>query len=213
MRLPVSGPSSDLPEEVKGTPFLQAKGEKQNNETALVAEESAAEIVSIATTDVDVYKSKASWPKSWLSHLNVSLVDKETLTSHDAWLSDAIINAAQTLLKSDNPFLSGLQNVNLGLTGSYAVETGEFIQILHNGCDHCNVISTIGVKHPIVNIFDSLYYSCTIHTKLQIAGLLSSPEPAIKLQYMDVQKLLGKADCGLFAVAFAVTLADAPSRR
>ena len=88
----MSGPSSDLPEEVKETPFLQARGEKQNNETGLIAEES--EIVNIAKIDVNVYNSKADWPKSWLSHLNVSLVDKETRS----WCMT--VNAAETLLKS-----------------------------------------------------------------------------------------------------------------
>ena len=111
----------------------------------------------------------------------MNLVDKETLTSHDAWLSDAVIKAAQTLPK----FLSGL-------TWKLCCIYRRIHTNLHNGRDHWNVISTIGVKHPIVNIFYSLYCSCTIHTKLQIAGLLSLTEPAIKLQYVDVQKRVGQ---------------------
>ena len=115
------------------------------------------------------------------------------------------MNAAQTILKKENPFVSGLQNVNLGLNNDYDVETGEFVQILHNGHGHWHVISTIGVKHPTVNIFDSMYSHCSNHSKVQIASILAIKEPVIR--HMDVQMQSGKDDCGLFAIAFAATLA------
>ena len=57
-------------------------------------------------------------------------VDREILKSPCAWLSDAIINAAQILLKRGNPMVAGLQNVNLGQTNSFTIQTGECIQIL-----------------------------------------------------------------------------------
>ena len=87
------------------------------------------------------------------------------------------------------------------------METGEFVQILHNGHGHWHVISTIGLKHPTVNIFDSMYSHCLNHSKVQIASILATKEPAIRLQYMDVQMQPGKADCGLFAIALAATIA------
>ena len=51
--------------------------------------------------------------------------------------------------------------MNLGLNNSFDVETAEFVQILHNGQGHWQVISTIGVNHPSVNIFDSIYRHCS----------------------------------------------------
>ena len=56
------------------------------------------------------------------------------------------MNAAQTVLKKENPFVFGLQNVNLELNSDYDVETVEFVQILHNGHGHWHVISTNWIK-------------------------------------------------------------------
>ena len=69
--------------------------------------------------------------------------------SAQTWLSDTIFNAAQQLLKSSN-VITGIQNVLLGQTHSFAVELGEFVQILHS---HWHIVSTIGTKHAEVNIF------------------------------------------------------------
>ena len=57
-----------------------------------------------------------------------------------AWLSDAIINAAQILLKRGIPMVAGLQNVNLGQTNSLTIQTGECIQILHTREGHWHII-------------------------------------------------------------------------
>ena len=156
----------------------------------------------------DCMLNKDWWPKSWLPDLHLTEADRTRLTSPNAWLSDSIINAAQALLKTANPSMCGLQNVNLGQSNSYDVQRGEFVQIIHNGKDHWQVISTVGIKHPSVNVFDSLYCFCSDHSKVQIASLLLTNEHVIKLKYIDVQKQFGKADCGLFAVAFAVTLVN-----
>ena len=59
--------------------------------------------------------------------------DKAILKSSNAWLSDSIRNAAQLLLKGEMHWLEGLQNVNFGLTNSFEVETGDFVQIIHTG--------------------------------------------------------------------------------
>ena len=158
------------------------------------------------TIDVDAYQPNEKWPNDWVTEIKLTEADRRTLMSSSAWISDAVINAAQTLLKKETPYVSGLQNVNLGLNNSFDVETGEFVQILHNGQNHWQVISTIGVNHPSVNIFNSMYCHCSTHTKVQIESILATKEPAIRLQYIDVQMQSGQADCGLFAIAFAATL-------
>lgn len=42
--------------------------------------------------------------------------------------------------------------------------------------------------------------------KTQIANLLATAQPAIKLNFMDVQMQSGGYDCGLFAIVFATVL-------
>ena len=78
--------------------------------------------------------------------------------------------------------VSALLNVNQGLTKGFAVESGEFVQILHTGCGHWHVISTI---HPEVNIFESTYCTCSDQSKMQIATATKTPAP--QLQYLEVQ--------------------------
>ena len=111
--------------------------------------------------------------------------DKEVLLSNSAWLSDAIVNAAQELLRKGNPSVVGLQNVNLGLTRTFDIQTGEFVQILHTGHSHWHTVSTIGTKIPEVNVYDSMYCFCSNHSKVQIASILETKHPAIRLNYLD----------------------------
>ena len=81
----------------------------------------------------DSQSGKSEWPTSWIPSLNMPQSDKAILKSSNAWLSDSIINAAQLLLRRGNALVGGLQNVNFGLTSSFEVETGEFVQIIHTG--------------------------------------------------------------------------------
>ena len=106
--------------------------------------------------------------------------DKAILKSSNAWLSDSIRNAAQLLLKGEMHWLEGLQNVNFGLTNSFEVETGDFVQIIHTGEGHWQVVSTIGTQHPDVNVFDRMYCHCSEHSKVQISNLLMKKKNTIR---------------------------------
>ena len=123
---------------------------------------------------------------------------REVLLSHTAWLNDDIVNAVLKLLRKANPAVPGLQDVCCGLTMNFDVEPGEFVQILHTGHGHWNTISTIGMKHAEVQVFDSVYMCVPTIAKAQIAVLLTTEEPSIKLNFMDVQMQSGGYDCGLF---------------
>ena len=52
-------------------------------------------------------------------------------------------------------------------------------------------------------MFDSMYMCLPTKVKAQIATLLATEQPAIKVNYMDVHMQSGGYDCGLFAIAFA----------
>lgn len=119
-----------------------------------------------------------------------------TLTEHDsaiikngAWLNDKIINAAQLLMKHDKDLLpvGGFQNTLLGQTPTFDVLTDESIQILHSGGDHWLTISTVGVPHPVVQVYDSLPGRLPLSTLQQIAALLYTKEKEIIIEYASVQ--------------------------
>ena len=96
----------------------------------------------------------------------------------------------------------------LGLTLSYAIQTEEFIQVLHTGCRHWVTVSTIGCREGEINIFDSYSPALTSHLMNHIAALLATPNATINMKYMDAQMQCGSADCGIFAIEFATTLAN-----
>ena len=103
-------------------------------------------------------------------------------------LTDDLINAAQGLLKSQFPHINGLQEVGLGQTLSFAIQTEEFIQILHTGYCHWVTVSTIGCKDGEINIFDSFPAALTSDLMNQIAALLATPKDTIKVKYIDILK-------------------------
>ena len=90
----------------------------------------------------------------WLLSLDLSHNDKEILLSPTAWTIDTMVNAAQLLLRQQFPKFPG---VSLSQTMALNVCASEFVQILHTSQDHWLTVSTIGVKHPTVKIYDSLF--------------------------------------------------------
>lgn len=136
----------------------------------------------------------------WLPFLNLSHKDKEILLSPTAWISDSIVNAAQQLLREQFPQLPGLQDVSLGVTMAFNIMPGEFLQILHTSQDHWLTISTIGVKHPIVKIYDSLFNYLPNLAKAQIASLLCSKQDIIEAHIMDVKLQVCKIRNMIFLV-------------
>jgi Ulp1 family protease len=136
--------------------------------------------------------------ESWLPQLGLTIAEKMILLSTKEWLNDVIINAAQKLIKELNPGMSGLQDVTRGLTMSFDVQRGEFVQILHDGMSHWLTASTIGMKHPEIKVFDSLKICTSAKTKMQIASLLHTMQPSISIFFKDVQMQSGLTDCGLY---------------
>ena len=157
--------------------------------------------------DVETYKfkKKKQTLKPWISKLNLNLQEKRILMSPTGWLNDSIIDAAQKLLKIANTAIPGLQ-MNYR-THSFDIQTGEFVQVLHNGNDHWVTISTIGVESSaVVKVYDSLYSYASEELKMHIASILHSELSVIQLQFPQVQRQSGSSDCGLFALAFATSV-------
>ena len=83
---------------------------------------------------------------------------------------------------------------------NFNVETKEFVQIIQTSEGHRFTVSTIGTVHPEVLIYDSMYSTLPMLAKAQIASLLSTQQPTIKVKFMDVQMQSGASDCGVFAI-------------
>lgn len=112
--------------------------------------------------------------------------DRQILLNPVGWLSDGIINAAQCLLKKQFPDIHSLQKVSLGHVMNFCIQRGNFVQILHSN-NHWLTVSSIGLEHPKVKVFDSLYSSIPEMVKAQIACLLCTKESNIEVSIMDVQ--------------------------
>ena len=57
-----------------------------------------------------------------------------------------------------------------------------------------------------MHIYDSLYNTCTDHGIEQICSILYTPNNAVHLHFMDVDKQTNHSDCGLYAIAYAIDL-------
>ena len=62
----------------------------------------------------------------------------------------------------------------LGQTCLFAIETGKYIQVVHNGADHWLVVTNIWVpRDGVVRVYYSLYKHLTTSTELQIASIVN----------------------------------------
>ena len=131
--------------------------------------------------------SKPLNQKIWLPELKLFELDKDALLSPTGWLTDSIINAVQKILRKQFPDVSGLQDTGLGLLCNFTILKGEFIQILHSP-GHWLTVSTVGLAHPHVAVFDSMYSTISTPVALQLASILCTSCKCIQLEFMDVQK-------------------------
>ena len=135
--------------------------------------------------------------------------DKELITSSKR-LSAPIITAAQMILSKQFEDVlkgAGFQDVGSSLTMSFEIERHRFIQVHHESQGHWITITNVGTENPeIVRVYDSLYSSCSPSIQQQIACMVNTAKPAITLEFIDVHRQKGSNDCGVFAVAYAVSL-------
>ena len=82
-----------------------------------------------------------------------------------------------------------------------------FIQILNVERSHWIVVSNVGCKKAVVNIYDSAYNFLSLNTKKQICSLWQPSSDQVEFQLVNVQRQPNSSDCGLFAIANATELA------
>ena len=113
------------------------------------------------------------------------------------------MNLAQQLLKEQFPAINGLQSTLLQSKKGIGTASTEQFQIIHSRGDHWIVASTVGSKGDKVQVFDPVYSTLDKATLDVIANLFHSST----VKMMECQKQEGGKDCGLYAIAYATTIA------
>lgn len=144
----------------------------------------------------EVKQVKQRKQRYWIKEPEFTLYVSDRLSIvYGEWLTDAVINCAQRLLKECYPLMGGLQPTTFGATLSYTVETGEFVQVIIVRGSHWITVSNIGCEPNSINIFDSIPYGdLSSRAREQIAALMFSDAKDIILKFPSVQ--CGN-DCGL----------------
>lgn len=160
--------------------------------------------------DLDTYQASCAEnnvTKWWIEDLHLLDLDKSLLTS-GAWINAAIINACQVVLSKQFSLDLNFQDVGCGLTMCFSIVSGSFIQILHDSDrHHWLTISNIGSDQTeVVQVYDSMFSYSTSSLRAQVACLLHTCKPSFVLNFVDVHKQVGHNDCGVFSVAYAVSL-------
>ena len=111
-------------------------------------------------------------------------------------LSDMTINLAQSILHQQFPSVLGLEHIEMGLTHMFIVRKNSFLQILY-GNYHWVIV--FGKEKGEISSYE---YFCTKHATLP--NLPATNTISVKVQ--PVQQQSNQVDCGVFSIAFAVTL-------
>ena len=164
-------------------------------------------------------KKRSRKPKQILySHANTK-PDKlvPTILQDDYWLNDEHIDHAQWLTSKMFPHAKGLHSVLAFESRKPKVERGleDFVQVILIGRNHWVTITNIGCESNKVKVYDSLYYLYAklpesdrqkFHTSL--ASLLNTSLANMVIEWPSMVQQKGCSDCGLFALAVAVSLCN-----
>ena len=124
------------------------------------------------------------------------------------WLSDESINLAQSILFKNFPLISGFEDTTLGPLNMLSVQTGEFVQVLHENNHWVTVSSPTESATSVVYLYDSLQKeSLNKNLVKQIARLRKSEDAGLCTISKAVQQQRNRYDCGIFAIAFATDIA------
>lgn len=88
------------------------------------------------------------------------------------------------------------------------VSNKPFIQILHTGALHWICVGNTKNHNNSCNVYDSLSSgNITPSVACQIALFCHTADPEIRVEICSIQQQKNYVDCGLYAIAFATTLA------
>jgi len=132
------------------------------------------------------------------------------LLEENAWLTDHIINAVQSLLAKQFQ-VSGLCDTLIVADWSTKLNSGheKFVQIVHvhdPSALHWIAITNMGSRPNAVKVYCSLIKKPSDKCLQHIFYFVNCQVSELTVEIMNVGKQKGCADCGLFAVAYAEIL-------
>ena len=163
-------------------------------------------------TAVDVEEISETSPQpdisKWIPTLLLDEGDKKILEG-GRWLNNKHMYAAQHLLKSQFPHISGLQPTVLGKAHQWAVMTSEGVPIINQSNSHWICVSTIGCAPDTAYFYNSMLYNKSrlrYQVTKDIASLIHAAGDCIDVMVPQSQLQEGADDCGLFTIATATSL-------
>ena len=121
-------------------------------------------------------------------------------------LTNDHIEFAQILLRNQFPYLNGLITPLYQSKKQDSKPEKDHLQILFVGGNHWIVASTVQDRNTVA-VYDSLHNTVNDSTKDVISNLFLPPN----IQVMKSTEQAGVRDCGLFAIANAVAIANGVS--
>ena len=96
----------------------------------------------------------------------------------------------------------------MGPIFNFSVQKGQFSQILNTGSHHWVLVSTVGCYTPsVVYLYDSLFSGrIAALVQKQIASIIYEEGTSFKVIVPNVQHQNNSDDCGVYAIAFLVSL-------
>jgi hypothetical protein len=161
---------------------------------------------TLLTLSVPIYCRKSSRNRC----LNPTAM--KILLNPNGWLTDEHMSAASKLLRS-TPGVVGFNDSVLQLNNSWVVpKSGEtYIQFLHVGQpQHWITITNKGhlqADNSVVDIYDSLQLRPNSQVIKDICKFVNCSAEKLTINVVNVQTQHNGNDCGVFAIAFATTLA------
>ena len=145
----------------------------------------------------------------WVESLSLKEVDKNVLDSDVAWLNDKHIMAAQTLIRTQFSEINGLQNPLLAQQKAFDICRKNMIQILHCGnYKHWLTITTVNAPDNTVYVYNSIDEKLQQSVIQQICSIVFCQAKSLKIISKPCQLQKGINDCGVFAIATALSIAS-----
>ena len=113
-------------------------------------------------------EDKGGYCKPWIPDYHAVIFSNPIGLSRNIWTPETHGPPSPNISK----YLDPLWNIWTAFT----IETGKYIQVVHNGADHWLVVTNTGVSRDgVVRVYDSLYKYLTTSTELQIEYFPSHP--------------------------------------
>ena len=138
------------------------------------------------------------------------ILKKNFTIDPEEWLSDLHINMVLKKLHKKFPKVAGLIDpvvLQKQLPDNKKL-TGNFLQILHVNSNHWVCIQR---ENGHIRLYDSSNKLTSKDTLNTIARFLRSPEKSIHIEVMNVQQQSNWFDCGVYAIAFTISLLHSKS--